>query len=36
MGKVGNPYDNAVVEMVNDILKVGFMLDSTFESVGRT
>lgn len=35
MGEVGNPYDNAVAERVNGILKVEFMLDSTFESVGR-
>ncbi len=35
MGEVGNPYDNAVAERVNGILKVEFMLDSTFESVER-
>lgn len=35
MGEVGNPYDNAVAERVNGILKVEFMLDSTFETVGR-
>lgn len=35
MGEVGNPYDNAVAERVNGILKVEFMLDSTFESIGR-
>jgi putative transposase len=35
MGEVGNPYDNAVAERVNGILKVEFMLDSTFESAGR-
>jgi putative transposase len=35
MGEVGNPYDNAVAERINGILKVEFMLDSTFESLGR-
>ena len=35
MGEVGNPYDNAVAERVNGILKVEFLLDSTFESIGR-
>ena len=35
MGEVGNPYDNAVAERVNGILKVEFMLDSTFESARR-
>ncbi len=35
MGEVGNPYDNAVAERVNGILKVEFMLDSTFETVER-
>jgi len=35
MGEVGNPYDNAVAERVNGILKVEFMLDSTFETVRR-
>lgn len=35
MGEAGNPYDNAVAERVNGILKIEFMLDSIFESAGR-
>lgn len=30
MGEAGNPYDNAVAERVNGILKYEFLLDSTF------
>lgn len=30
MGEAGNPYDNAIAERVNGILKTEFLLDSTF------
>jgi putative transposase len=30
MGETGNPYDNAIAERVNGILKTEFLLDSTF------
>ena len=33
MGEVGNPYENAVAERVNGILKSEFMLSETFESL---
>lgn len=32
MGEVGNPYENAIAERVNGILKNEFMLDQTFKS----
>jgi transposase InsO family protein len=35
MGDVGNPYDNAVAERVNGILKIEFLLDCTFETYGH-
>ena len=33
MGEVGNPYENAVAERVNGILKTEFMLSETFQDV---
>jgi transposase InsO family protein len=30
MGECGNPYDNAIAERVNGILKTEFLLDGTF------
>lgn len=30
MGEAGNPYDNAIAERINGILKTEFLLDSTF------
>jgi len=33
MGEVGNPYENAVAERVNGILKSEFMLSETFETL---
>ena len=33
MGEKGNPYENAVAERVNGILKKEFMLDKTFNSL---
>jgi len=33
MGEKGNPYENAVAERVNGILKQEFMLDNTFSSI---
>jgi transposase InsO family protein len=32
MGEIGNPYDNAIAERVNGILKTEFFLSSTFAS----
>lgn len=33
MGETGNPYDNAIAERVNGILKTEFLLDSTFADI---
>jgi transposase InsO family protein len=33
MGEAGNPYDNAIAERVNGILKMEFLLDSTFADI---
>jgi len=35
MGEVGNPYENAVAERVNGILKSEFMLSETFEDLSH-
>lgn len=33
MGERGNPYDNAIAERVNGILKTEFLLDRTFATI---
>jgi putative transposase len=35
MGEAGNPYENAIAERVNGILKTEFLLDETFETFAR-
>jgi transposase InsO family protein len=32
MAEKGNPYENAVAERVNGILKIGFLLDQRFRT----